>query len=154
MDNFTFQFQMPISEYRKFSIREYYRKPATMIATLIGVGFIAYSIFGRSGKSVDIVQLGIGFAWLAAPVISTMMFVSRVSASPYFKEVLTYEVSEPGVNIRGLTFKGEYTWRNFVKRRESGDFLILLQSKREAVFFSKRLLTESQLQFIRSKVPA
>ena len=159
MEDFSVTMHMSAKEYSKVMYVGLYKKPTYIIATLLGVYFIATVVLNQLNiisyySGFPYLELFAGLFALLFPTMIIRMALKHLRSNPSFNHDLTYTIGENGIIIQGLTFKGEFTWEHILKRQEIGKFLILNHNKKMGNFIDKTKLTDEQLQFIRSKVPA
>jgi hypothetical protein len=88
---------------------------------------------------------------LLGPILITFIAVRQFISNPSFRHKIKYTFSDNGITIEGSTFKGEFLWAHIIKLKEISNFLILYHSKKMGNFIDKTMLTNAQLQFIKTK---
>ena len=148
---------MTRKEYTKIMFAGIYKKPAFIIATLLGLYFIVTVIvdyFKVVSFYADTPYFEIicGLFLLLSPTLIVLISVRQFISNPSFQNDIKYTFSENGLTVQGLTFKGEFVWTHIIKQKEIGNFLILYHTKRAGNFIDKSKLTTDQLNFIKTKV--
>ncbi len=105
MEPFTTSTQLTKKEYTKFFYRESYKKPATIIYTLLGLYFIVISLhdfksfIAFKDNSVVLAPVFAIFIVLL-PTLQVMAARKKVSEMPAFKSPQYFTFSEDGVTIK------------------------------------------------------
>ena len=157
MDDFSITSRLTRKEYTKIMFAGIYKKPAFIIATLLGLYFIVTVIvdyFKVVSFYADTPYFEIicGLFLLLSPTLIVLISVRQFISNPSFQNDIKYTFSENGLTVQGLTFKGEFVWTHIIKQKEIGNFLILYHTKRAGNFIDKSKLTTDQLNFIKTKV--
>jgi len=134
-----------------------YKRPVTIISTIIGVFAILFSILDllhvvNCYDNPPYLQLFCGTFLILLPLFATYAVIKRFRSNPLFSGHLSYTFGESGYKLEGETFKSEFSWTNVIYLSETGKFLILHHSKISGHFVDKTKLTPEQMFFLRSKV--
>ena len=159
MESFSITTRTTVREYTQLMYIGFYRKPAFIAVTIVGL----YSIWATAFGGYDILPFntnlpgaGIYFGCFLVlfPTLMVLIAVRQFRSNPSFQHGITYSFGETGFKVQGLTFTAEFGWAHIIRRKEFGNYLILYHTKRTGNFIDKRALTPGQLQFIKSKVKA
>ena len=145
MDDFSITSRLTRKEYTKIMFAGIYKKPAFIIATLLGLYFIVTVIvdyFKVVSFYADTPYFEIicGLFLLLSPTLIVLISVRQFISNPSFQNDIKYTFSENGLTVQGLTFKGEFVWTHIIKQKEIGNFLILYHTKRAGNFIEKSKL--------------
>ncbi len=157
MDDFSITTRLTTDEYRKIMFVGLYKKPAFILATLLGLYF-AMTILLDYLNVIDwyadtpTFEIICDAFLLLAPTLIVLISVRQFTSNPSFQNDITYTFSDNGVACQGLTFKSEFLWTHIIKQKDLGKFLILYHNKKFGNFIDKTKLTTEQLNFIKSKV--
>jgi hypothetical protein len=157
MEDFTIKTRLTTKEYRKVMIVGLYKKPAFILATVLGLYLVTTVILNYLEvidyySDTPFFEIIGGTFLLLAPSIIVLIAVKQFTSNPSFQNDMTYTFGDSGVAIQGLSFKSEFLWAHIIKQRELGKFLILYHSKKFGNFIDKTKLTDDQLNFIKSKI--
>jgi hypothetical protein len=157
MEDFTIKTRLTTKEYTKVMFVGLYKKPAFILATVLGFYLITTVIFNYLDvidyyNDTPLFEIICGTFLLLAPSLIVLIAVRQFTSNPSFQNEMTYIFSDSGVDILGLTFKSEFLWTHIIKQKELGKFLILYHNKKFGNFIDKTKLTADQLNFIKSKV--
>jgi hypothetical protein len=157
MEDFTIITRLTKQEYIKVMFLGLYKKPAFILATLLGL-YLVSTILLDYFKLIDyytdtpLYEIICGAFLLLAPTLIVIIAVRQFTSNPSFQNDIKYTFSETGVATQGLTFKSEFSWTHITKQKELSKFLILYHSKKFGNYIDKTKLTVDQLNFIKSKV--
>ena len=157
MENFSITSRLTKKEYAKTLFIGIYKKPAFILATVLGIYYMLTLILDYF-KIVSIYtdtpyfEIVCGLILLLAPPLIVVTAVRQFTSNPCFENDITYSFNEKGMTTEGLTFKSEFIWTHIIKHKEIGNFIILYQNVKAGYFIDKRKLTLDQLQFIKTKV--
>ncbi|MFT3706005.1 MAG: YcxB family protein [Agriterribacter sp.] len=134
-----------------------YKKPAFILAAILGLYFITTVILDYAGVIIYYVETPIfeivcGIFLLIFQPLIILISVKQFKSNPSFRHDMIFAFSDNGITIQGLTFKSEFTWAHIIKQKEVGKFLILYHTKKFGNFIDKTKLTAEQLDFIKSKI--
>ncbi|HEX5151727.1 MAG TPA: YcxB family protein [Parafilimonas sp.] len=157
MDDFTVTTKMTPKEYSRVMLTGLYKKTGFIIATIVGLIFLATSIlnyfnvinYTTNTPGSDFL---FGLLFLFSPILMTLIAVGQFKSNPNLQHEIRYTFNDNKMIVEGETFKGEFLWTHIIKQKEIGKFLVLYHSKRMGNFVDKTKLTPEQLQFIKSKV--
>lgn len=157
MDDFTIKTRLTTKEYRKVMFIGLYKKPAFIVATLLGLYLITTVVLDYLNiinyySDIPLFEIICGTFLLLAPTLIVLIAVRQFTSNPSFQNDMTFTFGESGVAIQGLTFKSEFLWTHIIKQKELSKFLILYHNKKFGNFIDKTKLTTEQLNFIKSKV--
>lgn len=156
MEKFSIVTHLTPKEYAKLMFLGLYKKPAFMLATLLGLYFAATILLDYLNiidwyADTPIFEIICGIFLLLAPTLIVIISLKQFMSNPSFRNNITYTFDDYGIATQGLTFKSEVSWTHIIKQRELGKFLILYHNNKFGNFIDKTKLTTTQLQFIKSK---
>lgn len=157
MENFTIKTCLSAKEYAKVLFVGLYKKPAFILATILGLYFATMVILDYLNlidwfDEPPIFEIVCGIFLLLAPTLIVFIGVRQFTSNPSFQQDITYTFGDDGVAVQGLTFKSEFLWSHIIKQKELKKFLILYHNKKFGNFIDKTKLTADQVNFIKSKV--
>lgn len=157
MENFSLTTRLTTKEYKKIMFIGLYKKPGFILATLLGLYFVASIVLDYFNiisyySETPIFEIFCGAFLLLAPALIVLLSVKQFTSNPSFQHDITYTFGESGIAIQGTTFKSEFLWTHIIKQKELNNFLILYHNKKFGNFIDKTKLTLDQLNFIKSKV--
>ena len=157
MEDFTIKTRLTTKEYIRVLFLGLYKKPAFILATLLGLYLVTTVILDYLRIiyyyiDTPLFEILCGTFLILAPTLIVFISVRQFTSNPSFQNDMTYTFNESGVAIQGLTFKCELLWTHIIKQKEIGKFLILHHNKKFGNFIDKTKLTTDQLDFIKQKV--
>jgi hypothetical protein len=154
MNSFTVTTLVTKKDYTAFLFAALYKKPVTIIASLIGLYMLLMaalpSLFGNSDSLIF--NLGFGLFLVLHPFIIASLLSRQFNANPEMRHEILYTFSEDSVVVKTLTCDSTVQWTHFIKLRETKKFLLLQHTKKAANIVDKTKLTQEQIQFIKSKI--
>lgn len=157
MEDFSITSSLTTKEYSKIMFVGLYKKPAFILATILGLYMIITIILDyfeiiKYYPDTPLFEIICGPLLLLSPIIITFISVRQFTSNPAFQNDITYSFGESGYIVQGVSFKAEFSWSHIIKQKELQKYLILYHSKRAGNFIDKTKLTAGQLAFIKSKV--
>ena len=157
MEDFTIKTRLTTKEYTRLMFLGLYKKPAFILATLLGLYLVSTIILDYLGiiyyhRDTPLFEILFGIFLVLSPTLIVLIAVRQFKSNPSFQNDMTYTFNDSGVSIQGLTFKCEFLWTHIIKQKELGKFLILYHNKKFGNFVDKTKLTTEQLHFIKQKV--
>ncbi|HWK08372.1 MAG TPA: hypothetical protein VNS58_32320 [Puia sp.] len=157
MEDFTITSRLTTKQYAKVMFLGLYKKPAFILATLIGLYYIVTLILDyfkiiNYYSDTPYFEIFCGLFLFLSPTLIVIISVRQFLSNASFKNDIKYTFGEKGMAVEGLTFKGEFLWTHIIKQKEVSNFLILYHSKKMGNFIDKTKLTLDQLQYIKTKV--
>jgi hypothetical protein len=157
MENFSLNTRLTPKEYAKIMYLGLYKKPSFLITTIAGL-ILLVTVTLDNFKIIDwyvespYFEIFSGIFLMFGPSLIVLIAIRQFISNPSFKNEIKYTFGENGMEVEGLTFKGEFLWSHIIKQREISHFLILYHSKQMGIFIDKKKLTTDQLLFIKQKV--
>ncbi|MBG8552013.1 YcxB family protein [Hymenobacter guriensis] len=157
MNDFSITTRLTTNEYVKIMFIGLYRKPAFILATILGFYYVTtisldYLNIIDWYNNTPVFEILCGAFLLLAPTLITFISIRQFLSNPNFQNNITYSFSDNGFTCQGFTFKSEFVWQHITKQKELGKFLILYHNKKFGNFIDKTKLTAEQLNYIKSKV--
>lgn len=157
MEAFTVLTKLTPGQYGRLFARRLYRRPATILITIIGL-FILFTslldvfhvIYLYDDPSVYYLAGGVFF--LLFPLLIVLAAIRQFRQSPGLLDETYHTFDEEGMKVKARAFKGEFSWILLQKYRESGHFLVLYHTKTATSIIDKTQITPAQLDYIKSKV--
>ena len=155
--NFSITSKLDKGDYIKVMFIGLYKKPYYIIATIFGLCLLTVSILNYfNATSFEVYSpfsdTILALFLLLSPSIVVFFAVSQAKSNPSFLNEMTFNFTDVGVSVTGLTFKTELLWKYIIKQKEIGDFLVLYHTKKFGSFIDKSKLTPEELVFIKSKI--
>ena len=155
MEPFTVTTLITKKDYRNFFYGALYRKPYTVIVTLLGISIILVAYLEFSGRfyymGLPWLDLGLGLFLILTPTLTVVMAVKRFASSPDLCNNISYTFGEDNIITRARTCDATLTWEHIIKVKETKQLLLLFSAKKAAYFIKKDQLTSAQIAFIKSK---
>jgi hypothetical protein len=157
MTDFTITTLVTKSDYIKFIYGSIYKKPAFILATIVGlylVGTVAlhYLHIITYYSETPYTEIISGIFILLSPTIIALMAAKGHYTNPSLQHEITYTFGEDGINVKGLTFESVLKWTHVVKQKETKKYLLLFCSNKQGNFIDKSKLTLDQIKFIKSHI--
>jgi hypothetical protein len=156
MDDFSITTRLTAKEYSKVMITGLYKKPAFILATILGLYLLVtvtldhFKIMNYYSDT-PYFEFYSGLFILLGPALIVVIAVRQFISNPSFRNDIKYTFGEKGIAVEGITFRSYFLWAHIVKQKEISKFLILYHSKKMGNFIDKTKLTLDQLEFIKTK---
>lgn len=143
--------------YFKNILITFYKKPALIIATIIGL-IIFYPIFldlagiKKYSSSIYYFELTGSLFILFAPLLATIYSYNSIKQNKALNQTIQYTFDKESLLMTGETFTNKLNWNHFTKYKEFRDFIVLYISKGRGIFIEKKQLTPPQILFIKTMI--
>lgn len=122
-------------QYARLCIIIYYRRPATIFFSALGLAVLAYIIFmsnvtTSARSSLLIIATIYGAYILLRPYLIYLNAGNYFTTAKNLQENIRYEFTDDRIFTTGETFKGEKGWDNFYKIVELKHFFLLYHDSR------------------------
>jgi hypothetical protein len=139
MNSFSFHQQLTAKEYRRLTYIMLYRKGWFIVLNILSLLFLISLPHIYKTSRVDIID-NVLFQWgtivtiLALYVLITGYFsANRVFKGNYrLSEKITYILSEEGIESKGESFSGQYTWDKVYRVKILKKWLLIYQTRSSA----------------------
>ena len=144
--------KLDFKKYLKLMYGLTYRKPWTIIISIIGLVMLIGSILYFVGypipiDSTPIVQFTIGLLVIFIPFSIYLSSRKNFSSAGRLKEKMTYEFTSDKIIITGETFKTEMTWTKLYKIQVLKNWILIYQSKTTANIIHKDSFGDKLIEF-------
>lgn len=144
--------QLDFKRYLKLMYWLTYKKPWTIIITIIGLTMLTLSILYFLGYPLALekppyVQLMIGLIVILIPISIYSSAKKSFSSKGRLQEKLIYEFTVDKIIITGETFKTEMDWTKTYKIQELKDWILIYNNKFNANIIPKESFGEELLEF-------
>ncbi len=125
-----------------------YKKPATIIVTILSLGLILVATLELSGRldyiGMPWLYLGVGTFSILSPSLSVLLAVKKFASIPDLTSNFRYTFGEDNIVVNAKTCDATYKWEHITKVKETKQFLLLSPGAKLAYFIKKDRLTNEQ----------
>jgi hypothetical protein len=118
------------------------------IAALAIILFV--TAYGFDNAFISYVVFGLTSLMLFFPFRALLLSSSRYKNAPSANEPILYTITDDGIEINGTNYITKLLWTGILKITENSKWVFMWYSKSRFVFFQKDLVTDEQLQEIKS----
>jgi hypothetical protein len=144
--------KMDFRKYLKLMYWLTYKKPWTIIITIIGLAMFILALLYFLGAHIafekpPFAQLAIGLIPIFLPITIYRSAKKSFSSNGRLQEKMTYEFTVDKIIINGETFKTEMDWTKLYKIQELKDWILIYNNKFNANIIPKESFGEELLEF-------
>ncbi len=134
--------KISLEEYIKLMYTLTYRKKSMLYISILGLFFFSFSILYLIGiiETTEFTYFPIGFSALIVLILPFTVYFSakkNYQTDNRLQEVITYDINEELITIKGETFNSEMTWDKMHKVIELKSWLLLYHNKMVANIIPK-----------------